>query len=71
MFDKIKPIAAKDLLLAYTDFNNNFHMHTGARDYQLSAVMIQERKPILFYSRNITGTQTRYTVTEEELISIV
>ena len=34
-------------------------------------MIIQEGKPIAFYSLKLTETQTRYTVTENELLSIV
>ena len=43
----------------------------GARNYQLGAVIIQNSKTIAFYSRKLTGTQTRYTVTEKEFLRIV
>ena len=34
-------------------------------------MIIQNRKPIDFYSRKLTGPQTRYTVKEKEFLSIV
>ena len=36
-----------------------------ARDYQLGEVIIQNSKQIYFYSRKLTGLQTRYTVMEK------
>ena len=38
---------------------------------QLVAVISQDGKPIAFYRRKLTGPQTRYTVTEKELLTIV
>ena len=38
---------------------------------QLGAVISQDGKPIAFYRRKLTGPQTRYTVTEKELLTIV
>ena len=42
-----------------------------ARDYQLGEVISQEDKPIYFYSHNLTGPQTQYTVTENESLIVV
>ena len=58
-------------MLAYPDFSKRFDIHTDSSDYQLGAVISQEGKPIAFYSRKLSGAQTRYTVTEKELLSIV
>ena len=58
-------------MLAYPDFNEEFVMHTDASDTQLGAVISQKGKPIAFYSRKLKPEQTRYTVTEKELLSIV
>ncbi len=38
---------------------------------QLGAVICQKHRPLAFYSRKLTGAQTRYTIIEEELLSIV
>ena len=70
-FDDIKRDFSQDTLLAYPDFNKRFDIHMDAGNYQLGSVIIQNGKPISFYSRKPTGPQTRYTVTEKELLSIV
>ena len=70
-FDDINRAVSQDILLAYPDFNECFDIHRDARDYQLGAVIIQNGRPIYFYSRKLTGPQTRYTVTEKELLRIV
>ena len=70
-FDDIKYIIAHNTLLSYTDFNKRFDIHTDDINYQTGAFIIHSGKPINFYSRKLRGSQTRYTVTEKEFISIV
>lgn len=70
-FDKIKSIISKETMLNYPDFNLPFEIHTDASDRQLGAVIMQNGKPIAFFSRKLRPEQRRYTVTEKELLSIV
>ena len=70
-FDTMKRIMARETLLAYPDFNKEFHIYTDASKVQLGAVIVQNDRPIAFFSRKLTPAQTRYTVTERELLSIV
>jgi RNase H-like domain found in reverse transcriptase len=70
-FDTMKKIIAKEVLLAYPDFNDEFVIHTDVSHTQLGAVISQKGKPIAFYSRKLKPEQTRYTTTERELLSIV
>ena len=62
---------AYDNLLAYTDFNEEFKIHTNARGFQLGAVIIHKVKTLDFYGRKLTDPQIRYTVTWNELLRIV
>ena len=55
LFDNIKRAVAQDTLLAYTDLNKCFDIHKYTINYQLGAVIIQDGKPIAFYSRKPTG----------------
>ena len=64
-FDDIKRVMDHDALLAYLDFNIRFDIHMNASGYQLGAVIIQEVKPIAFYSRKLTEPQMRYTIAEK------
>ena len=70
-FDGMKKAIARETILAYPDFNKPFDIHTDASKVQLGAVISQENRPIAFYSWKLTDTQTRYTTTERELLSIV
>ena len=70
-FMTMKKIMAREVVLAYPNFDKPFEIHTDASAYQLGSVISQNRKPIAFYSRKLTPAQTRYTTTERELLSIV
>ena len=62
---------ARDTLLAYPDFNEEFKINSNARDLKLRAVIRQKGKPIALYSRKLTDNHKRYTVIEKELLRIV
>ena len=70
-FEEIKRIMSRETILAFPDFSKEFHVYTDASDYQLGAVIMQDNKPLAFYSRKLTGAQSRYTTGEQELLSIV
>ncbi len=67
----MKRSMARETLLAYPDFNIEFHIHTDESYIQLGAVISREGRNIAFYSRNLNPAQTRYTVGERGLLSIV
>jgi hypothetical protein len=74
-FEKIKKVIGTEMwcIFCYSDFNKPdiFHLYTDASDHQLEEVIMQDKKPIAFYSRNINTAQKRYTTTERyrELLS--
>jgi hypothetical protein len=70
-FDEIKRVISKETLLTFPDFNKEFHIYTDASDFQLGSVIMQENKPIAFYSRKMNSAQRNYTTGEQELLSIV
>jgi hypothetical protein len=74
-FDKIKKVIGTEIqiLVCYPDFNMPvfFHLYTDASDHQLGAVIMQDKKPIAFYSQKLNTAQDRYTTTERELLSAI
>ena len=70
-FEQMKALIAKETLVTFPDFTQEFEIHTDASKFQLGACISQNGKPVAFYSRKLQPAQTRYTVTELELLSIV
>ena len=70
-FDEVKKMICKEAILAFPNFNEEFVIYTDASKYQLGGVITQNKRPLAFYSRKLSDTQMRYTVTERELLSIV
>jgi hypothetical protein len=48
-----------------------FDIYTDASATQLGAVIAQDNRPIAFFSRKLSKTQQKYSVTEIELLAIV
>jgi hypothetical protein len=72
-FDKIKKVIGTKVLICYPDFNKHFHLYTDESDYQLEAVVIQNKRPIASYLRALNTAQKWYTTTgrSKELLSSI
>ena len=62
---------ATDCLNTYPDYNKPFEVYTNASDYQLGAAIIQDKRPIAYWSRSLQSNQLKYTTTEKELLAII
>lgn len=60
-----------DTILAYPNFNEPFTLTCDASNFAIGAVLSQNDRPIGFTSRTLNETETRYSTTEKELLSIV
>ncbi len=69
-FDNVKATITKEVVLAYPDFTKPFEIHTDASTMQLGSVKTQGNRPIAFFSRKLSMTQTKYSVTKIKLLAI-
>ncbi len=68
-FDNLKATIVKEVVLAYPDFLKPFDIYTDASSKQLGAVITQENRPIAFFSRKLSGAQSKYTVYRTRILS--
>jgi hypothetical protein len=61
---------ARDVVLVYPDYSQEFEIYPDASSKQLGAVITQANMPIAFISRIWTDTQQCYSVTKIELLAI-
>jgi len=66
-----KEVVAKEVVPAYPDFTKPFDIYIDASTKQLGSVITQDNMPIAFFSRELSGAQSKYTVTKLELLAIV
>ena len=69
-FEHMKKAISRETLLVCPHFSELFVIHMDTSKVQLEAIIIEDNKPIAFYSRKLNPTQVYYTTTDRGLLSI-
>ncbi len=69
--NKMRLLMAGNALAAYPDHNKWFNVYTDTSDFQLGACIIQEGRPVAYYSRKLKQSQKNCTTMEKEMLSII
>ena len=70
-FQRVKKTIAERVLLVYFNPNIPYDMYTDASDYQLGAVITQNKRTVAFFSRKLTSAQLKYPTIDKEMLCIV
>ena len=70
-FDKLKTAMLSLPILALPDFNQPFEIETDASGFGVGAVLVQDKRPIAYYSHTLAIRDRAKLVYERKLMVVV
>ena len=70
-FQELKKSLTLAPLLALPDFNKSFEIECDASGIGIGGVLMQEGKPIAYFSEKLGGAQLNYPIYDNELYALV
>ena len=70
-FDIVKATIACTVTVAYSDYSQGFEIYTDSSKLQLGANITHQNRPLAFFSRKLSPAQQKYSLTKQELLTIV
>ena len=70
-FNHLKQALSHAPILSTPDFTKPFTLETDASDLGIGAVLVQNDRPIAYFSKSLTSAERNYSVHDRELLAIV
>ena len=70
-FNKLKQSFTTDVCLLVPNDTDPFHVQTDASDVAVSGVLLQNGRPVEFFSRKLKPSEVRYSAIQRECLAIV
>jgi hypothetical protein len=70
-FDELKRLLTSTPLLALPDFNKQFEIECDASGIGIGGMLMQEGRPIAYFSEKLSGARLNYLLYDKELYALV